>query len=229
MLWLVAIIFIVGALAMLWLLSAAVLEPLSLLRFFQAQGVQGLPWKPIVGDVPWIIKNHKNETEPAVHPWMECHRTYGKVMSFFFGPGFRLRIIDATATQEILVRRADAFRKPVIVSSLLSPLLGSKGMLLAEGACHKHQRLAAKGAFEFAGLQAMTPLLHAVTASTLVYWTQSLVRDEDGWVDVPNFSPLISSLTLAISAVLRFRRWRPPLPLLPLVVMPASLRSLRCL
>lgn len=197
-----ALVFAALVVTTVW---AVVISPLKLQRFYAAQSIRGRPWKPLLGDVPWIVSCVDSETEAAVHPWRNEHHKYGSIFSFFFGPGFRLRIADAVAAQDILVRHADKFRKPTIQTTMLGPLLGREGMLLAEGASHKHHRLASKSAFEFAGLQAMVPLMQEVASAALAAWLQSQQPQstrggsgDSGWTDIANAAPMISSLTLSI-------------------------------
>jgi hypothetical protein len=125
-------------------------------------------------------------------------------VTFFFGPGFRLRVADAVAAQDILVRHAEKFRKPTLMTTVLAPLLGDRGMLLAEGASHKHQRCAANSAFEFAGLQSMVPYMQKVAADAVAVWMREQQQEqpdasfERPWIHVPDIVPRIASLTLGI-------------------------------
>jgi cytochrome P450 len=89
---------------------------------------------------------------------------------------YRTRFVDSVLVSvpelihDILVTRAELFRKDDLAQQLLSPLLGVNSLLIAEGADWKWQRRAAAPTFRHDKLLALVPTFNTVAGQQVERW-----------------------------------------------------------
>jgi cytochrome P450 len=177
---------------LLWLV---VLTPFRERAYYAKQGVKGPAFRPVVGDLPDIIKFRK-EGKPFYELFRVRKATYGALSFNFLGPLFRIMCGDPAFAREVLVTHADAFTKPAFMRRVLGPLLGN-GLVLSDGAVWKRHRALVGPAFHYARLAAMAPLMADAGVEAMGRWATRIIAAGGGPMEMDMHVEL-STITLSI-------------------------------
>jgi hypothetical protein len=121
-------LLLVGALCAI-VLHRCLLVPLRLAYFYRQQGVRGTTFVPFLGDVGAMSRLRKAEMG-AVEMWTHFRDKFNSdIYYLFLGPELRLVLHDLSAVQTVLINRADAFEKPYLMRTLLSPIVGTNSLV----------------------------------------------------------------------------------------------------
>lgn len=182
-----------------------VFRPLSHMRFYKRQGLNGTPFTPLIGDMPFILAKRRSGA-----PFLEWFREWDQKYAgrgvgptprqqqlqsadqpagratpagsgsatasskgaywMWFGPEFRLRVLDPGLIQKILVSHNDCFVKPPLMKRTMGRLLG-EGLLLSEGAVHRRHRQMVAPAFRHQQLKAMDGIMVKAACKAVGHWT----------------------------------------------------------
>ncbi|PYH45038.1 cytochrome P450 [Aspergillus saccharolyticus JOP 1030-1] len=96
--------------------------------------------------------------------WLEEIPNDGLIRYYMAGNIERLIVTNPKGLSEILVTRAYDFEKPPLVQASLGRITGEKGVLLVEGAEHKHQRKNLMPAFSYRHVKNLYP----------IFWSKSI-------------------------------------------------------
>jgi len=135
------------------------------------QSAQNAPVRPPWRDFPNL---HTRFTRNLLDGMTYVHQTYGSFvrtrlpMQLYF-------VSDPRCIEEILVKKADQFRKDV-TSRLLSRVVGN-GLLVNEGASWLHQRRLVQPAFHHRQLQSYAGLMAGAIERASADWQSGQVRD----------------------------------------------------
>jgi cytochrome P450 len=137
-------------------------------------------WLPLMGNYPEIVK------EEAGVPFKRWAKTYGDIF-VFHGPWNvpRVLVTDHQLIKQILTTQEYDFCKTPEASAFLRRILGN-GLLVAEGATHRHQRKMLNPAFSVNSVRALVPLIakpgHRLRDTWMKQMAQesSKVKTEDG-------------------------------------------------
>jgi cytochrome P450 len=110
-------------------------------------------WIPFMGNYPEIMK------EEAGVPLKRWQKEYGDIL-VFHGPWNvpRVLVTDDRFVKQILTTQEQDFCKTPEASAFLRRILGN-GLLVAEGATHRHQRKMLNPAFSVNSVRALVPLM----------------------------------------------------------------------
>lgn len=200
-----------GLLGVVLLLGAAlsiyslVLLPWLERRYYAAQGLKGPAFRPLVGDLPDIVR-FRNEGKPFYELFRERKAKYGPVTFNFLGPLFRIISGDPAFAREVLVTQADAFTKPAFMRRVLGPLLGN-GLVLSDGEVWKRHRALIGPTFHYHRLTGMVPLMAEAAVDAMDRWEARILAHNSQRREVAGTSPAamemdvhveLSSITLSI-------------------------------
>jgi cytochrome P450 family 714 subfamily C len=158
-----------AAAAAAWVAWTFIVTPLRLRRYYQAQGIAGTPFVPLVGDLPTLIRLRASGTEYFHTFGAAAVAEYGPVSYMFLGPDFRLRVHVPELVRAVLVTHGAAFSKPALMRRIMGPLLGN-GLVLSEGAYwHRHRRMLTP-AFHHSYVKGMTSLMTSAAAAAVQRW-----------------------------------------------------------
>mmetsp|Transcript_10524 Transcript_10524/g.33481 ORF Transcript_10524/g.33481 Transcript_10524/m.33481 type:complete len:547 (-) Transcript_10524:188-1828(-) len=190
------------------LVLKCILEPYLLIRKMRAQGIRGLPFRPLVGNLRELREMRlRDDVEPfsmVTTNFATLCAKGPKMYTALLGPLPRVIVGDPDAIKEILVLRNDAFGKPNAMKAM-APMLGN-GLLLSEGSFHARQRRLIHPAFQHSKLRQMVQSMGRATAKHLVRWRQTLeergaagaAKPADGFLPEVDLHKSISALTLDI-------------------------------
>jgi cytochrome P450 len=161
---------------------------------FRAQGIQGEPFVPLVGQLPEVVKQRNNDRMMIYYD--ELAIKYGYVYIFGFGPLNRLVLSEPDLIADVLSRsNAPNYMKPVDFSGVFIPLVGSHNLLVAEGSEHERARRMINPAFHHVSLKSMVSIITDRTAKAV----ESFISNEQNSKSV-DFQNLFNALTLSIIA-----------------------------
>lgn len=179
------LVAVAAAYEMLWR------RPRSFIAHYSAQGLGSVPFRPLVGELPELIRSIRSDDV-----W-SCDRAaraaHGAVYTTCFGPLPRLVVCDPDVANDVLARRAKHYQKTPAGRRILGPLLG-RGLFFSEGELWRRQRGLISPAFHFANLQQMVRLMAEASRQALDGWA---ARFGGGDVEVHRE---LSSLTLDVLA-----------------------------
>jgi cytochrome P450 len=123
-----------------------------------------IPFEPPIGSNPGALKRNTVETIPrALYEGPRMVR-YKRLISD------AIVLTDPELIHELLVVQPESFRRDELAHRLLAPLLGSRSMLMAEGADWRWQRRAAAPAFRHESLLELVPLMTAAAGRQIEAW-----------------------------------------------------------
>lgn len=134
------------AFAAFWFLVVA---PLREAAFYRAQGLQGTPWRFLLGDIPTMRKLRETAPEPFLDTARYFAAALGPVGFAWFGPQLRLRLFDAALLREVLVTHSYKFPKSSLARDVFGPFIGlnsSKKGREPRFTFHLYQRLSGSAA-----------------------------------------------------------------------------------
>ena len=153
---------------LLWCLAEAVVKPLWLMRHYAAQGLRGTRFVPLIGDL-WRVAAMRRHAEYYLTLFRESRVAFGRLNWMFFGPQFRLRVLDLPTARAILTTHAAAFEKPSLMRRILGVVLG-EGLVLSEGAVWRRHRTMINPAFHHHRLRGMAELMTRAAAKLAARW-----------------------------------------------------------
>ena len=113
---------------------------------------------PTVPGCPLWGHTYERFTCEIGRPEREWHKNLGPMVRFFLPFGIeRLSVADDQAIREIQVRDSYNFVRPQRVIRWIGPILGERGILLANGDLHARQRKALAPAFSTASIRRLKP------------------------------------------------------------------------
>jgi cytochrome P450 len=161
---------------------------------FRAQGINGEPFVPIVGQLPEMRKKRNNDETMIYHE--ELTKKHGYVFVYSFGPLTRLICNEPDLLADVLSRsNASNYVKPADFSASFAPIIGSHNLLLSEGNEHERARQMINPAFHHTNLKSMVSIIADRTAKAI----QSIIFDEQNSKSV-DLQVLFNALTLSIIA-----------------------------
>ena len=123
-----------------------------------------IPFEPPIGSNPGALKRNTVETIPRALYETPCAQRYKKAFSD------ALVLTDPELIHELLVVQPENFVRDDLARRLLSPLLGARSLLMAEGSEWRWQRRAAAPAFRHDSLLALVPLMTAAARRQIEQW-----------------------------------------------------------
>ena len=125
---------------------------------FRAQGISGEPFRPLIGQLPEMIKYRNNDEMFLYHE--ESTKKYGYYFLFGFGPLTRLICNEPDLLADVLSRNnAPNYEKPVDFISIFIPLVGRHSLLVAKGQDHERSRKMISPAFHHVNLKSMITII----------------------------------------------------------------------
>ncbi|KAG8532556.1 uncharacterized protein KY384_002433 [Bacidia gigantensis] len=126
-------------------------------------GIPTPPCFPLWGHTPIII------TSEMSVPQRKWHQQYGDIVRYFYPFGIeRLSVVDHESIKQTTVSNPYNYPKPPTVRNWMARLLGSNGVLLAEGDVHIKQRKALAPGFSTQSIKALCP----------IFWRKALLLSE---------------------------------------------------
>ncbi|KAI8369592.1 cytochrome P450 [Radiomyces spectabilis] len=152
-------------------------------------------WIPFTGNMRTIIR------EEAGVPFTWWTEKYGGIVGYH-GPWNRPRVLitDPEILKEVLTTRHYDFIKSPDTSEFLIRFLG-KGILVAEGETHRHQRKMLNPAFGVQTLRDMVPLMSVPAGQLRAQWFNELRPNE--WTEI-DISTGLSLATLDVIGIAGF-------------------------
>ena len=161
---------------------------------FRAQGISGEPFIPLVGQL--LAMDRANKAGKGLDYFNELARKHGNCYLFGFGPLTRLLIVEPEVIADVLSRaNSENYRKPLDLTNIVKPLLGTHNLLVSEGEEHDRARKMLNPAFHFINLQSMVPIMSDETRKAID--SLLLVSSSKGQIDL---EIQLNSLTLSIIA-----------------------------
>ncbi|KAJ7296578.1 hypothetical protein O6H91_14G074900 [Diphasiastrum complanatum] len=160
--------------------------PLQISKCLQAQGVQGPPSFPIVGNQPEIVrllaeagcksmKPSSNEIVPRILPhYTRWSKIYGETLIYTFGSEVRLTITDPELMKEILSDKFGHFPK-VPASPAVRDLFGD-GLVTSSGEKWAYQRRILNSGFYVDKLKAMEEKIAELATKMCHDWESRIVE-----------------------------------------------------
>jgi cytochrome P450 len=162
----------------------------------RAQGVNGEPFVPLIGQLP-EIRRYREADKLMDYPLDQVKR-YGYTYLFGFGPIIRLVVAEPDLLADIFSRtNAQNYMKPPIVNTAFSPIIGEQNLLVAEGKEHERARRMLNPAFHHINLKSMVSIITDQTAKTIeeLFSTSSSDQKDKPPVDI---QIQLNALTLSI-------------------------------
>ncbi|MCO5599534.1 hypothetical protein L7F22_053640 [Adiantum nelumboides] len=192
LMWTFIVLFLLVALHKLFV--AYIWRPLSIHQNLRAQGIPGLPFRPVVGQVrefssfmaaarasplPYTTHNITLKLMPHLSSWSA---QYGKVYSYGFGNWIRLVLGDPELCKEVLYNKLGHYPKGELLRPEMKDLLAD-GLVVLEGEKWAQHRRIVNPAFYMEKLKEMTPTIIDLVASMLDAW-QAKLQLASGQVEV---------------------------------------------
>lgn len=128
--------------------------------FSELRHVPTVPGFPLWGQFFTVI------TQECGVPLRQWHQEHGPVIRYFFPFGSeRLSVADDEALKQMTIRNSYNYPKPQRIRLWMSRVLGDRGVLLAEGQDHVHQRKSLAPGFSTQSIRDLAP----------VFWSKSLL------------------------------------------------------
>ena len=133
---------------------------------FRRQGVPGEPFVPILGQLSAMSQANKTDTSiDFINSLIEKHGSYFLVG---FGPLTRLFIIEPDMLADIFHRsHAQDYIKPADFVTVFKPLIGTRNLVVSEGAEHDRARKMVNPAFYFNNLKEMISIFVEQTSKAI--------------------------------------------------------------
>ncbi|KAL5135838.1 Cytochrome P450 72A68 [Glycine soja] len=202
------VVILILALTLAWrVLNWLWLRPKRLERLLREQGLQGNPYRLLVGDLKEIMNMQKEVTSkpmnlshdivPRVFSFLQhTLNTHGKNSFIWFGRKPRVIITEPELIKDVLNKMHD-FPKPD--TSPLVKLLAT-GLLNHEGEkWNKHRRIISP-AFNLEKLKNMLPIFYKSCNDLIIKWEEMLSSDGSCEIDVWPFLQNLSSDAIARTA-----------------------------
>ncbi|CAF3017769.1 unnamed protein product [Rotaria sp. Silwood2] len=165
-----------------------------LYNIFQAQGIPGEPFIPLVGQLFDMMRASKENK--GVEYFHELSQKNGRRFLFGFGPLTRLVLLEAELIADVLGRsKAENYRKPSDLINIVKPIIGIHNLLVSEGEEHERARKMLNPAFHFVNLQSMIPIMSNETIKAI----DSLLLTSFSKNEI-DFDNELNALTLSIIA-----------------------------
>ncbi|XP_057451000.1 cytochrome P450 72A68-like [Lotus japonicus] len=193
------------------------LRPKKLERLLREQGLQGNPYRILVGDLKDLLKMQKeakskpmslsDDIVPRVSPYLECSvNKHGRNSFIWFGPTPRVTLTDPELIKDVFNKISD-FPKPN--SNPLVNLLAT-GLVSYEGdKWSKHRRII-NPAFHIENLKIMLPIFFESCNDLISKWEGMLSSDGscemDVWPFLQNLASDVISRTSFGSSYVEGRR-----------------------
>jgi cytochrome P450 len=169
---------------------------------FRAQGVNGEPFVPLIGQLPEIRRHRKTGSPMDFHE--KLTRKHGNMYTFGFGPVLRLMINEPDLLADILDRnKAQYYTKSPTGTAILGPIIGTHNLLVAEGEEHERARRMINSAFHHINLKSMVSIITDRTTKTIQSTLNTLSSNEQESQSV-DLQILFNRLTLSIIAASAF-------------------------
>ncbi|KAH9313969.1 hypothetical protein KI387_022596, partial [Taxus chinensis] len=167
-------VFLLEVVKLIWL------KPLQTRKYFEAQGIQGPPYKLLYGNAPDIVRMASTESSkplpltehnivprvlPAYYHWM---KTYGENFVFWFGTKPRLCVTQLELVKEIL------FNKFGHCDKIQIKALGNPGLGRLTGEKWAQHRSILNPAFRLELLKGMVPSIVESCTNMLREWSKSI-------------------------------------------------------
>ena len=161
---------------------------------FRAQGVQGEPYVPVIGQLREMIKYRDNDI-PLVY-FEELLEKHGSIFLFGYGPLTRLICNEPDLLADILSRaNASNYIKPADFSAAFIPIVGHHSLLVTKGEEHERARRMINPAFHHVNLKSMVTIITDRTTKAI----ESMFTKNENCKCV-NLQVLFNELTLSIIA-----------------------------
>jgi cytochrome P450 len=133
---------------------------------FRAQGVNGEPFVPIVGQLPEIRRSR--QMDMGLDYLQKLQQKHGNIFLLCFGPLSRIVVSEPDLLGDILSRNnAQNYIKPPLFSTIFIPILGRHNLLVADGSEHERARKMINPAFYHASLKSMVSIISGQTAKAI--------------------------------------------------------------
>ena len=160
----------------------------------RAQGVVGEPFRPLLGQIPEMVKYRNNDA--LMIYFQKMSEKYGHVFVYSYGPLVRLNCNEPDLLAEVLSRtNASNYVKPVNYDSVFIPLVGHHNLLVMEGTEHERARRMINPAFHHVNLKSMVSIITDRTKKAM----ESLFLENQNSKTV-DLQVLFNELTLSVIA-----------------------------
>ncbi|UJR25824.1 hypothetical protein I4U23_007174 [Adineta vaga] len=160
---------------------------------FRAQGIEGEPFVPLLGQILEISKQRDNGT--SVIYFQELAKKHGHTFLFGFGPLTRLVCNDPDLLADVLSRTNEVnYEKTIDFKLIFEALVGPHSLLTADGTEHERARRMINPTFHHVNLKSMVSIFTNQTAKAIASLT-SEKHQESKSVDL---QVAFNELTLSI-------------------------------
>jgi cytochrome P450 len=129
-----------------------------LYQIFRSQGIAGERFVPVFGQIFSMIR--ASNANQGVDYFYQLSVKHGLTYLFGFGPLTRLVILNPDLLSDILGRsKANNYRKPTDLISLVKPIIGTHNLLVSENQEHERARRMLNPAFHFVNLKSMVSIM----------------------------------------------------------------------
>jgi cytochrome P450 len=133
---------------------------------FRAQGVNGEPFVPILGQLPELRRSRQKDA--GLDYLQKLNEKHGNSFLFSFGPLTRIVIIEPDLLADVLSRtNAQNYTKPAMFNALFIPIIGRHNLLVAQGEEHERARQMITPAFHHLNLKSMVSIISGQTAKAI--------------------------------------------------------------
>ncbi|CAF2496281.1 unnamed protein product [Rotaria sp. Silwood2] len=133
---------------------------------FCAQGVNGEPFVPVIGQLPQFLR-YRN-TDMIMKFQEDLVKKHGNLFVFGFGPTIRLVINEPDLLADVLSRtNAQNYIKPPLFNTVFTPIIGHQSLLVAEGSEHERIRRMINPAFHHVNLKSMISIITDQTVKAI--------------------------------------------------------------
>ncbi|CAF0946841.1 unnamed protein product [Rotaria sp. Silwood1] len=170
----------------------------SIYDIFHAQGINGEPFVPLIGQLREIRRYRQ---AGGLIAYLESlAQKHGNMFLFNFGPLTRLVVAEPDLLADMFSRNnVQNYIKPPMFSTVFIPIIGKQNLLVAEGYEHDRARHMINPAFYHTNLKSMISIMTDQTAKSMqrLFQTSTLDQQEQISIDLQNH---FSALTLSIIA-----------------------------